>query len=151
MDPLSSPQGARWNQEDGALRPASAPLLPPPGWAPEASFGVDTGLAVPPRDSSNVLMSHVGPSHPPSWGEGQAETISRGWDLLAFPDPLPCCFEGRVGRAETESFRVLNPIPALHPPSPPSPSWTGPWDPQDVQLWLVLRDHPLPPLQSPKP
>lgn len=54
-----------------------------------------------------------------------AAPIPRGWDPLASPDPLPCCFEWRAGRGEPD-FRVLRVAGAPPPPpNPPSPCSTS--------------------------
>lgn len=77
-----------------------------------------------------------------------AAPIPRGWDPLASPDPLPCCFEWRAGRGEPD-FRVLRvagapPPPPILRPLVPLPR-AGALDPQNVWRWLVLRDSPVPP------
>lgn len=75
--PPPLPAGAHWSQEEGALGPLPGPV--PPGWAPEASFGVDTGLAVPPRVRGGARRGAAGGGLPSGggWGHGPGEGTER--------------------------------------------------------------------------
>lgn len=75
--PPPPPPGAHWSHEEGALGPLPGPV--PPGWAPEASFGVDTGLAVPPRVRGGARRGAAGGGLPGGggWGHGPGEGTER--------------------------------------------------------------------------